>query len=91
MSWTWLLGLYHDAFKKMVDDEKDRLVKEKSKIEYEKFINSIFTIFKTEIDEAEGIGSINELYDSSSPYNPGGTFSQAWSVSEVLKIVSKLK
>lgn len=89
--WVWLIGLYADSFKNIINDEKDRLEKEKLVIEYEKFIKSVFTTFKTEINNPEGIGSISEVYDSQAPFKPGGTFSQAWSVSEVLKIVSKIK
>ncbi|MBQ7410981.1 MAG: glycogen debranching enzyme N-terminal domain-containing protein [Clostridia bacterium] len=89
--WVWLIGLYHDAFKNIIDDEKDRLEKEKLKIEYEKFVKSVFTTFKTEINGPEGIGTLSELYNSQTPFKPAGTFSQAWSVSEVLKIVTKLK
>ncbi len=89
--WVWLLGLYHDSFKNIIDDEKDRLEKERLKIEYEKFIKSVFTTFKSEINNPEGIGTISELYNAESPFKTGGTFSQAWSVSEVLKIVSKMK
>ena len=89
--WVWLLGLYHDALKNIIDDEKDRLEKEKYIIEYEKFISNVFTTFKTEIDNPEGIGTISEIYNAEEPFKPGGTFSQAWSVSEVLKIVSKLE
>ncbi len=89
--WVWLIGLYHDAFKNIIDDEKDRLEKEKLKIEYEKFIKNVLTTFKTEINGPEGIGTLSELYNSQTPYKPGGTFSQAWSVSEVLKIVAKSK
>lgn len=90
-AWVWLLGLYSDSFKNIIDDEKDRLEKEKLKIEYEKFIKNVYTTFKTEINDKDGIGSISELYDAQAPYKPGGTFAQAWSVSEVLKIVTKLK
>lgn len=89
--WVWLIGLYADSFKNIIDDEKDRLEKEKLIIEYEKFIKSVFTTFKTEINNPEGIGSISEVYDSQAPFKPGGTFSQAWSVSEILKIISKIK
>lgn len=89
--WVWLIGLYHDAFKNIIDDEKDRLEKEKLKIEYEKFIKSVFTTFKTEINGPEGIGTLSEIYSSQTPFKPSGTFSQAWSVSEVLKIITKLK
>ena len=88
--WVWLIGLYNDAFKNIINDEKDRLEKEKFKIEYEKFIKSVYSTFKTEINGEEGIGSISEVYSSQTPFNPGGTFAQAWSVSEIIKIVTKL-
>ena len=88
--WVWLLGLYFDSLKNIIDDEKDRLEKEKYIIEYEKFVNSVFSTFKIEINNSEGIGTLSELYDAEEPFKPGGTFSQAWSVSEILKIVSKL-
>ena len=90
-AWVWLLGLYFDAFTNIVDDEKDRLEKEKFKIEYEKFIQNVFDTFKVEINSEEGIGSISELYNAEAPFIPGGTFAQAWSVSEIMKIVSKMK
>ena len=32
---------------------------------------------------------ISEIYNSKLPYTAGGTFSQAWSVSEVLRIILK--
>ena len=89
--WVWLLGLYADSFKNIIDDEKDRLEKEKLVIEYEKFIKNVYTTFKSEINNPEGIGTLSELYDAQIPFKPGGTFSQAWSVSEVLKIVSRMK
>ena len=75
----------------IIDDEKDRLEKEKLVIEYEKFIKNVYTTFKSEINNPEGIGTLSELYDAQIPFKPGGTFSQAWSVSEVLKIVSRMK
>ena len=34
------------------------------------------------------IGSIAELYDSTKPYSPKGTISQAWSVAEILRILT---
>ena len=89
--WVWLLGLYADSFKNIIDDEKDRLEKERLVIEYEKFIKNVYTTFKTEINNSEGIGTISELYDAQTPFKPGGTFSQAWSVSEVLKIITRMK
>lgn len=88
--WVWLIGLYADSFKNIINDEKDRLEKEKLIIEYEKFAKNIYATFKTEINSSEGIGTISELYSSQIPFKPGGTFSQAWSVSEVLKIMGGL-
>ena len=70
-------------------EEKDKLEKEKYLITREIIIETIFDTFKKEVNQEEGIGTINELYDSKPPYKAGGTFSQAWSVSEIIKIVSK--
>ena len=88
--WVWLMGLYHDSFKNIINDEKDRLEKEKFKIEYEKFIKNVYSTFKSEINGEEGIGSISEVYSSQTPFKPGGTFAQAWSISEIIKIITKL-
>ena len=88
--WVWLLGLYADSFKNIIDDEKDRLEKERLIIEYEKFINNVYTTFKSEINNPEGIGTLSEVYDAQTPFKPGGTFSQAWSVSEILKIINRM-
>lgn len=89
--WVWLIGLYHDAFKNIIDDEKDRLEKERLVVEYEKFVKNTYNTFKVEINAEDGIGSISELYNSQTPFKAGGTFAQAWSVSEVLKVITKMK
>ena len=88
VAWVWILGLYYNALKNVIDDEKDRLDKEKYLIEEEKFLKTTFNTFKAEL-EKDGIGTISELYDAEPPFKTGGTFSQAWSVSEVIKIISK--
>ena len=46
---------------------------------------------KLKTEDVKIFHSISEIYDSQAPFEPGGTFSQGWSVSEVLKIVSKIK
>ena len=88
--WVWPIGLYHDALRNIINDEKDRLEKEKLLIEYEKLIKNVFSTFKNEVNDV-GIGSISELYNSQAPFIANGTFSQAWSVSEVIKIITKIK
>lgn len=89
ISWVWLLGLYADSLENIINHEKDRIEKEKYIIEKEKLIENVYETFKKELYHEECIGSISELYDSKAPYKPGGTCAQAWSVSEILKIVSR--
>ncbi len=91
IAWVWLLGLYNDAYENILNDEKDRLEKEKILIEYEKFIKNVYLVFKKEIEKEDAIGGISEVYDAKAPYKPGGTCNQAWSISEIIKIVSKLE
>ena len=91
ISWVWLLGLYEDALENIIDSEKDRIEKEKYIIEKEKFIEKIFAIFKKELYGPECFCSISEVYNSEGIAKPGGTFAQAWSVSEILKIVTRME
>lgn len=86
ITWPWLAGLYMDAFKNVIKYEKNAEEKEKLKKEYKKHLELFKKSFTQAMKEA-GIGTISELYDSTQPYNPGGTIAQAWSVSEVLKIM----
>ncbi len=89
--WVWLMGLYTDAFKNIINDEKDRLEKERLTIAFEKFVKQVYQTFKKEIHAPEGMETISELYNAIPPYKSGGTFSQAWSVSEILKIIVQNK
>lgn len=90
-SWVWLLGLYFDALENIIDDEKDRIEKEKYIIDRERFTEKVYNTFYKELYGKQCVGSISELYDSEKPFNPNGTFAQAWSVSEVLKIITKIE
>lgn len=89
IAWVWLLGLYSDALENIIDSEKDRIEKEKYIIEKEKLIENTYKTFQKELYGKECVGSISEIYDSKFPTKPGGTCAQAWSVSEILKIVTK--
>ncbi len=86
-SWTWLLGLYFDAYKNMLNAETKVRAKQELEKGYKAFLETTYKTFKKAIDGEQCIGSISEIYDSKAPYKPGGTCAQAWSVSEVLKIV----
>ena len=86
ITWPWLAGLYMDAFKNLIKNEKAVTKKKKLIKEYNEQLEKYKKTFKAALSEG-CIGSIAELYNSKPPYLPGGTFSQAWSVSEVLKIM----
>jgi glycogen debranching enzyme len=90
-SWPWLLGLYLNSFENIIKAEKDEKEKNKLQKKYDKFIDDVYVTFKKEIYAEEGICTISEIYNSKLPYTAGGTFSQAWSVSEVLRIILKRK
>lgn len=90
-TWPWLLGIYNDAFENIIKAEKDEKANKKLKENYAKFLDDVYVTFKKEIYAEEGICTISEIYNSKLPYTAGGTFSQAWSVSEVLRIILKRK
>ena len=72
--WPWLLGAFAEAYMKIFTSEKDK-----------KYIRSLYNGFEEEMDKA-GIGTVSEVYDGDPPHKAGGAISQAWSVSELLRI-----
>lgn len=54
------------------------------------FIEGYYKGFENEMTTA-GIGSISEVYDGDPPHLPGGCISQAWSVSELLRVSDMLE
>ena len=87
ITWTWLLGIYNDAFKNIIKSEKNKTKKDNLKLEWKNFKNSVQKTFCKVVNDGICVGSIPELFDSKQPYKPGGAISQAWSVAEVLRIL----
>jgi len=87
ITWPWLLGLYYDGLKNMLKAEKDRKKKEELKNKIEEFKEKTEKTFTRELLERGCIGSIGEIYDSKMPYLPKGTIAQAWSISEIFRII----
>ncbi len=87
ITWVWLLGIYFDAYKNMIKATKLKTEKEKLQNELDKFIETTYKTFKSDLYNQGMIGSISELYDSKAPQLPKGTMAQAWSVAEVLRII----
>ncbi len=71
----------------MIKFEKSKENKKELQIKLDSFIENINKVFKKEINSRGCIGSIAEIYDSKRPYDPKGTIAQAWSVSEILRII----
>lgn len=69
--WGWLIGPYIDAWLKLHPEDR---------VGARRFIQG----FEEHMEKA-CIGSISEVFDAESPYNPGGCIAQAWSIAEVLR------
>ncbi|MBR6033323.1 MAG: glycogen debranching enzyme family protein [Clostridia bacterium] len=89
ITWPWLLGVYADAFKKIIEAEKPGKKKKELEKEWDNFLKGIVNTFSKEIKTGICVGSIPELYDSKAPHLGKGAISQAWSVAEILRILVK--
>ena len=87
ITWTWLLGVYYDALKNMIKAQKGKKKKEELQNKLEAFREKVKKTFAKQIREEGCIGSIAEIYDSKRPQLPKGAIAQAWSVSEVFRII----
>lgn len=87
ITWPWLLGLYYDSLKNMINYSKSKKEKEELNIKLEEFKNNVKTTFIKSFYNDGLIGSISELYDSKNPFLPKGATAQGWSVSEIFRII----
>ena len=87
ITWPWLLGLYYDTLKNMRKATKGVKAQKALDEKIEKFRDKVHKTFKKEMEENGCIGSIAEIYDSKKPQLPKGTIAQAWSVSEIFRII----
>lgn len=87
ITWTWILGIYYNSLKKLVASSKSKTDKDKYEKQLKEFIENVYETFSKEIFSRGCIGSIAEIYDSKKPHLPKGAVSQAWSISEILRII----
>jgi predicted glycogen debranching enzyme len=71
--WPWLLGHFAQAYVNVFKDNALPLLEE------------IYREFSSDL-HFYGVGSIGEIYDAEPPFKSKGTISQAWSVSELIRI-----
>jgi predicted glycogen debranching enzyme len=69
--WGWLIGPYISAHRKVFGGED---------------VDKSLEGFRSHLTEA-GLGSISEIFDGDAPHKPRGCMAQAWSVSEVLRVL----
>ncbi|MCC5898399.1 MAG: glycogen debranching protein [Phormidium sp. GEM2.Bin31] len=74
--WSWLLGPFALAHYKIYGD----------KALARSFVDPLFDHLQ---DGA--VGSISEIFDGNPPHTPRGCFAQAWSVAELLRVMSHLR
>ncbi len=87
ITWPWLLGLYYDSLKNSLKVAKGLEQKQLLEEKLEKFITKTTKTFQKEIFDNGCLGGIAEIYDSKKPQLPKGTINQAWSISEVFRII----
>lgn len=73
--WPWLFGHYAEAYLK---------IRKKSGIHKMEWYLEQFEQTMYE----HGIGTISEIFDGDPPHTPRGAISQAWSVGEILRVMS---
>ncbi len=71
--WPWLLGHYACAHYRVYRDRA--------------YVRRLLIPFRAHLMEA-GVGCVSEVFDGDQPHRPGGCISQAWSVAELLRIIS---
>ena len=87
ITWPWLLGLYYDSLKNMLEVQKTKTKKEDLQMRLNNFVENVRNVFIPEFEEGKTVGGLPEIYDSIRPYEAKGAFEQAWSISEIFRII----
>ncbi len=76
--WAWLIGHFVDAYRKV--HSKD--------VRAEKRIDEILTGLREHLNAA-AVGQVSEIFDGDPPHAPRGCPAQAWSVAELLRVLTQ--
>ena len=79
--WPWLLGHYTDALLRVSWDVEQKA---------HTLLETILPLFTDHLLDA-GVGTISEIFDAAPPYRPNGCVSQAWSVAEAIRLLTKIR
>ena len=86
ITWPWLLGLYYDALKNLIE-ANDELTQQELTRSLIQFRTNVANTFINEMLNGNTVDSICEIYDSENAKAGKGCFAQAWSVSEIFRII----
>lgn len=78
--WTWPIGGFLSAYLKTHEYSDD------AKAQVRLWLQPLLE----HLDQA-CVGSISEIFDGDAPHTPRGCFAQAWSVGEVLRVLSEIR
>ena len=90
-TWPWLMGLYYNAFCRILQAEKRKDRRKELEDELNQFVEEVEEVFEEELEHGRTVGNIAEMYDSMPPQLAKGTIAQAWSVAEIFRIIIKGK
>jgi predicted glycogen debranching enzyme len=77
-AWAWLLGPWVDARMKVYGRAAENVG----------FIAERLKPIRDHILGSAGLGSVSEIFDGDAPHHPCGCIAQAWSVAELLRILT---
>jgi predicted glycogen debranching enzyme len=89
ITWPWLLGLYYNALKNISKNAKTKKDKEFYLNKLNELVDRTVKAFYNELKDNSSVDTISEIYDSVYPFRARGCFAQAWSISEILRIISR--
>ncbi len=79
--WPWLLGPWVDARVKTLGATADNM----------QFIAAHLSAIKSHLMGDAGLGSVSEIFDGNAPHAARGCIAQAWSVAELLRVLTAYK
>ncbi|MDO5483296.1 MAG: amylo-alpha-1,6-glucosidase [Desulfovibrionaceae bacterium] len=79
--WPWPLGHYTDALLRVAWDTDGAA---------QALLDTVTPLFCEHLTRS-GLGSISEIFDASPPYRANGCIAQAWSTTETLRMLIRLK
>jgi glycogen debranching enzyme len=77
--WAWLIGPFITAYLKVADE------KQSARAQALQWLSAL----REHLKEA-GLNQISEIFDADEPHRPRGCIAQAWSVAELLRVLSSV-